>query len=795
MLKKNKIIIIVIIIIIILCIILYNYYKNKDNFKNINEHFYDSPSMYAMATDDQNKAYYAVIPTNVTPETDITWTHVGLNIYSISISNNLALSIDGGIMWYTLTPAIWQSTPGITNWKPMKCNLENIYFKTVSFDGYKMNAMATDDKNRAFYAEIPTTPPPPPNNTLTWKHVGVSIYSISISNNLALSIDGGLMWYTLTPAIWRDSNDRTNWKVMKSIPENIYFKTVSFDGYKMTAMATDNQNKIYYATIPSIPPPEPNNVLTWTHVGNVTNSVAISNNVALCVDLVGKAWYTLNPAVWYNGPENNWKEFKSNPTGIKFKTISFDNKQNTSTPTISLSVSSSLPSNTMIANIPDSNTPTINNAPITQSVNPARIYSSVYPQNICEKSSLTSSGSWCPIINTNIPNHFLQLILDKYQNVSGFAIMPRSDSLQYVTACNIKYLDNNGQTVNINTDITNGFNTGLANLTENSKQQTSYIIFTPPIYTNSIIIYPTKFVIWPSMRCDLLLPIVPTITRSPSQPQPQPTAIITANKIVLNNVNTPNIIIDGTNYGKILEISQLAVYSMINGVKTNVATKGTATSSSVYTPPSTDQRVYSASNAIDGVLQIKNHTDDKPPFCSKSISSNTIGETWTLTLDKTYTIDSIVFYNRADCCQERANGVTVKFYNNSSLTVPVGTYTLNSELIQKIQIAPPPPPTTTKPPRIMPTIPEYILPPVNPAVSPIIIPNIPIVTGYEYNNSSIKDALDSSYTDIQKERNTNLDNQSRIDSLDKRIKKLKMDVIGLNKSSSYNSDIKPPKFY
>jgi len=286
---------------------------------------------------------------------------------------------------------------------------------------------------------------------------------------------------------------------------------------------------------------------------------------------------------------------------------------------------------------------------------------------------------------------------------------------------------------------------------------------------------------------------LPTTTRSPSQPQP--TANITANKIVLNNVNTPNIIIGGTNYGKILEISQLAVYSMINGVKTNVAPKGTATSSSVYTPPSTDQRVYSASNAIDGLLQIKNHLDDKPPFCSKTISSNTIGETWTLTLDKTYTIDSIVFYNRADCCQERANGVTVKFYNNSSLTVPVGTYTLNSDLIQKIQIAPPPPPTTTKPPRIMPTIPEYILPPVNPAVSPIIIPNIPIVTGYEYNNSSIKDALDSSYTDIQKERNTNLDNQSRIDSLDKRIKKLKMDVIGLNKSSSYNSDIKPPKFY
>ena len=94
-----------------------------------------------------------------------------------------------------------------------------------------------------------------------------------------------------------------------------------------------------------------------------------------------------------------------------------------------------------------------------------------------------------------------------------------------------------------------------------------------------------------------------------------------------------------------------------------------------------------------------------------------------------------------------------------------------------------------------------VLPPVNPQVSPIVIPTIPMATDYKSTYTEISDTLNSSYDSIRNERNTNLDNQARIDSLEKRIKKLKMDVIGFNKTQPSNSNstnntiIKPPKFY
>ena len=363
MLKKNTIIIIVIIILILLCIILYNYYKNNDNndnkqtFQTINEHFNTNSNMYAMATDNDNKVYYAVIPKNVTNTTPITWTHVGNVTSSISLSNNMALRTSpDGIIWYQLTPAIWLDSTGGTNWKAFastSTGKQNNNFKTVSFDGYKMNAMAADNDNKAYYAVIPANLTP--TTALTWIPNGGGITSISISNNFALSIDGGIIWYTLTPAIWQTTPGVSNWKIFASTStgkKNENFKTVSLDGYNRTAMATDNANDVYYAVIPANL--TPNTPITWTPVGNVTSSISLSNNIALRISPDGAAWYQLSPAIWKDSAGNsNWKAFASSPTGKQnsnFKTISFDNNQSI-LPTTTLAPITTLAPTTTLAPI------------------------------------------------------------------------------------------------------------------------------------------------------------------------------------------------------------------------------------------------------------------------------------------------------------------------------------------------------------------------------------------------------------------------------------------------------------
>jgi hypothetical protein len=88
------------------------------------------------------------------------------------------------------------------------------------------------------------------------------------------------------------------------------------------------------------------------------------------------------------------------------------------------------------------------------------------------------------------------------------------------------------------------------------------------------------------------------------------------------------------------------------------------------------------------------------------------------------------------------------------------------------------------------------LPVINSVISPpVVIPTIPLITGYISDNTDLSDSLVSSYNAIKTERNTNLDNQARIDKIDERVKKLKLNIIGITKSSSNNSDIKAPKFY
>ena len=92
------------------------------------------------------------------------------------------------------------------------------------------------------------------------------------------------------------------------------------------------------------------------------------------------------------------------------------------------------------------------------------------------------------------------------------------------------------------------------------------------------------------------------------------------------------------------------------------------------------------------------------------------------------------------------------------------------------------------------TVYEY-LPVINGAIrQPVAIPTIPVITNYISDNNDIINSLNSTYDFIKNERNTNLDNQDRINKLEERIKKIKLDIISITNSST-NNKIKEPSFY
>ena len=89
----------------------------------------------------------------------------------------------------------------------------------------------------------------------------------------------------------------------------------------------------------------------------------------------------------------------------------------------------------------------------------------------------------------------------------------------------------------------------------------------------------------------------------------------------------------------------------------------------------------------------------------------------------------------------------------------------------------------------------YVLPSINGLISsPVFIPKEIGNEDYISNNTDILDSLNNSYDSIKTERHINLDNQDRILKLEKRINKIKLDIIDIVKSSK-NTKIKAPKFY
>jgi hypothetical protein len=126
--------------------------------------------------------------------------------------------------------------------------------------------------------------------------------------------------------------------------------------------------------------------------------------------------------------------------------------------------------------------------------------------------------------------------------------------------------------------------------------------------------------------------------------------------------------------GSYLQIAQLVVmgYNKNNQI-TNLALKGQATASSVFAP---------AQNAIDGQQSAKPYPNI---FHSMGVGP---AEFWQLDLGGSFAITQIIYYNRGDCCQSRADGMTVELWNTlpSPNGTPLRTLTLNSALKQEFNI-------------------------------------------------------------------------------------------------------------
>jgi hypothetical protein len=108
--------------------------------------------------------------------------------------------------------------------------------------------------------------------------------------------------------------------------------------------------------------------------------------------------------------------------------------------------------------------------------------------------------------------------------------------------------------------------------------------------------------------------------------------------------------------GSYMQIAQLVVMGYDKGKYTNLAANGrpgntvggSVTSTSAYS---------AAANAIDGNQSAKGW-----PNIFHSYGTGP-GEYWYLDLGKIFPITQIVYYNRGDCCQLRATGMTIELWN------------------------------------------------------------------------------------------------------------------------------------
>ena len=131
-----------------------------------------------------------------------------------------------------------------------------------------------------------------------------------------------------------------------------------------------------------------------------------------------------------------------------------------------------------------------------------------------------------------------------------------------------------------------------------------------------------------------------------------------------------------------LQIAQLVAMGYDNGQLTNLAFKGrtgvSATASSTWSHYGNPL----ASNAIDGIQQAKSFPNI---FHSMGVGPD---EYWQVDLGKPYLITQVFYYNRGDCCSDRAAGMTIELWNTlpSSGGNPLTTYKLTAAMRQEFNI-------------------------------------------------------------------------------------------------------------
>ncbi len=122
-------------------------------------------------------------------------------------------------------------------------------------------------------------------------------------------------------------------------------------------------------------------------------------------------------------------------------------------------------------------------------------------------------------------------------------------------------------------------------------------------------------------------------------------------------LNVRYVKVTANNKGDCIQISQIVVNAFVNGAITNVAPRGTTTASESWSTGvfgwGWGKVKYLEEIAIDGTNAPRAYPNIYHSVCQQ----NTF---WELDLGRDYLVTEIVYYNRSDCCSDRANGMKIQ---------------------------------------------------------------------------------------------------------------------------------------
>lgn len=408
------------------------------------------------------------------------------------------------------------------------------------------------------------------------------------------------------------------------------------------------------------------------------------------------------------------------------------------------------------------------------------------------------------------------------------------------------YDDNNFVFINAtNTTNITGYNyvNGIKNTNDDTKfsftgnsdsnNTTVLNIFDTDIIVRKIRIYPITYNIFPCMRIGFIIPAStgntslailsptqPATTRAPNNNNQQPnnqqpnnqqsnqqsnqqiiSYISDIKTIVISSPVAGYIALSGVfvydNNGNLLDMNrigsvsqnntydQLVSSNSLNLVSLNIGTRTldkvisetnniANNFNNLILPPSST----TLTNTIDNVF---NFNSADRSFSNYFTSTGPAPSNWTYIFNTPVNISAIELFTRNDCCFTRFNDVSITLNNSNNKLVSSSNYgiydntkdfmhkvftiddsEINSNIFNKM--------TTIA------TINQS-----NGQTTPYFKPNS---KNSIYSNSIILDALNQSYAQINAERLNNLDNQDKINSLEERIKKLKLDIINSKKKNT-----------